>query len=121
MVTPETLYYTPKFLYEEYHLPVVITENGLSSMDWVSLDGKVHDVMRIDFMHRYLRCLKKAAEDGADILGYFAWSAIDNMEWNNGYTEKFGMIYVDFRTQERILKDSAYWYHDVIEANGENL
>ena len=99
----------------------VITENGLSCPDWVFLDGKVHDPMRIDFMHRYLSCLKKAAEEGTDIWGYFAWSAIDNMEWNNGYTERFGLIYVDYTTQKRILKDSAYWYREVIESNGENL
>lgn len=120
-VTPETLYYTPKFLYEKYKLPIVITENGISSLDWVCLDGKVHDTMRIDFMHRYLRCLRKAVDDGVDIRGYFSWTAIDNMEWNNGYTERFGLIYVDFITQERVLKDSAYWYRDVIQTNGENL
>ena len=120
-VTPESLYYVPKFLQEKYKLPIVITENGLSCPDWVFLDGKVHDPMRIDFMHRYLSCLKKAAEEGTDIWGYFAWSAIDNMEWNNGYTERFGLIYVDYTTQKRILKDSAYWYHEVIGSNGENL
>ena len=120
-VTPESLYYVPKFLQEKYKLPIVITENGLSCPDWVFLDGKVHDPMRIDFMHRYLSCLKKAAEEGTDIWGYFAWSAIDNMEWNNGYTERFGLIYVDYTTQKRILKDSAYWYREVIESNGENL
>ena len=65
--------------------------------------------------------MKKAAEEGTDIWGYFAWSAIDNMEWNNGYTERFGLIYVDYTTQKRILKDSAYWYHEVIGSNGENL
>lgn len=120
-VTPESLYYVAKFLQEKYKLPIVITENGLSCPDWVFLDGKVHDPMRIDFMHRYLSCLKKAAEEGTDIWGYFAWSAIDNMEWNNGYTERFGLIYVDYTTQKRILKDSAYWYHEVIGSNGENL
>ena len=120
-VTPESLYYVPKFLQEKYKLPIVITENGLSCPDWVFLDGKVHDPMRIDFMHRYLSCLKKAAEEGTDIRGYFAWSAIDNMEWNNGYTERFGLIYVDYTTQKRILKDSAYWYREVIGSNGENL
>lgn len=119
-VTPESLYYVPKSC-RKIQLPIVITENGLSCPDWVFLDGKVHDPMRIDFMHRYLSCLKKAAEEGTDIWGYFAWSAIDNMEWNNGYTERFGLIYVDYTTQKRILKDSAYWYHEVIGSNGENL
>lgn len=120
-VTPQTLYYTPKFLYERYHLPILITENGLSSMDWPSLDGKVHDMQRIDFMHRYLKCLQSAVNDGIEVLGYFTWSFMDNMEWSNGYSERFGIVYVDFETQERILKDSAYWYHDTILQNGENL
>ena len=100
-VTPESLYYVPKFLQEKYKLPIVITENGLSCPDWVFLDGKVHDPMRIDFMHRYLSCLKKAAEEGT--------------------TERFGLIYVDYTTQKRILKDSAYWYREVIESNGQIL
>ncbi|MGB8455973.1 MAG: GH1 family beta-glucosidase [Anaerocolumna sp.] len=120
-VTPKVLYYVPKFLYERYKLPVIITENGLSNADWVSLDQEVHDPQRIDFMHRYLKELKRAAEDGIDIQGYFAWSVMDNMEWNNGYDERFGLIHVDFGTLRRTLKDSAYWYAKVIEMNGENL
>jgi len=87
----------------------------------VSLDGKVHDPNRIDFLHRYLKELRSAADDGVDIRGYFHWCVTDNFEWAKGYTERFGMIYCDFETQERILKDSAYWYRDVIRANGENL
>ncbi|MDF2538661.1 MAG: beta-glucosidase [Herbinix sp.] len=120
-VLPQALYYMPKYLYERYGLPILITENGLSLPDWVSLDGKVHDPNRIDFLHRYIAELKKAAGEGVDILGYFTWSVMDNFEWAEGYNERFGLIYVDYATQERILKDSAYWYHDVIQSNGANL
>lgn len=119
-VTPECLSWGPKFLYERYQKPIYITENGISCTDVVSLDGKVHDSNRIDFLARYLKALKEASET-ADIRGYFQWSLMDNFEWNKGYGERFGLIYVDYRTQERIWKDSAYWYRDVIQSNGENL
>lgn len=119
-VTPECLYWGPKFLYERYKKPIYITENGLSCHDVVSLDKKVHDPNRIDFLARYLHELKRAAEE-VDLRGYFHWSLMDNFEWAKGYTERFGLIYVDYRTQERIFKDSAYWYRDVIRKNGEDL
>lgn len=120
-VTPKILRYMPNFLYERYNLPIVITENGLSMSDWVSLDGKVHDPQRIDFMHRYLLELKKSIEDGTPVFGYLTWSIMDNYEWSDGYGERFGIIHVDFETQKRTIKDSGYWYHDVIASNGETL
>ena len=89
--------------------------------DWVSLDGKIHDPNRIDFLNRYLNELEKATDDGADIAGYFLWSFMDNLEWVKGYSDRFGIVYVDFQTQERIPKDSAYWYKEVIQNNGYNL
>lgn len=120
-VTPEALYWGPRFFYERYKLPVYITENGLSSMDWVALDGQVHDPNRIDFLARYLRELRRATQDGVDVRGYFQWSILDNFEWAEGYKERFGLVYVDYPTQRRIPKDSAYWYQDVIASNGANL
>lgn len=114
-VTPECLRWGPRFLYERYGCPVFITENGMSAHDAVSLDGKVHDPNRVDFLHRYLLELEKAVDDGADIRGYFLWSFMDNFEWAKGYTDRFGIVYVDYDTQERIPKDSAYWYRDWIE------
>ncbi len=119
-VTPEALYWGPKFLYERYQKPLYITENGLSCHDVVSLDGKVHDPNRIDFLARYLRQLKRAAAE-IDLRGYFQWSLMDNFEWAKGYSERFGLVYVDYETQNRILKDSAYWYRDVIKNNGADL
>jgi beta-glucosidase len=120
-VLPQTLYYSPKFLYEKYKLPIIIAENGATLPDWVSLDGKVHDPNRIDYMHRYLKELRRASEEGIDIRGYFAWSLLDNFEWAEGYNERFGLIHVDFNTLQRTPKDSYYWYADIISHNGDTL
>ncbi len=120
-VTPEVLYWSPKFLYERYQTPIMVTENGMAGMDWVSLDGHVHDMQRQDYLHRYLLQLQKAMEEGIPVLGYHCWSLLDNLEWNRGYDMRFGLIYVDYRTQERTIKDSAFWYRKVIESNGERL
>ncbi len=117
-VTPECLYWGPKFLYERYHMPLYITENGMSCHDIVSADGQVHDSNRIEFLHRYLSQLQKAGDEGADIRGYFLWTFLDNFEWDKGYNERFGIVYVDFTTQKRTAKDSAYWYQRVMETNG---
>lgn len=119
-ITPEALYWGPKFLYERYKKPFYITENGLSCHDIVSLDGQVHDPNRIDFLTRYLQQLKRAAGE-IDLRGYFQWSLMDNFEWEKGYSERFGLIYVDYLTQKRILKDSGRWYREVIQTNGEIL
>lgn len=117
-ITPDALYWGPRFLYERYKTPFLITENGMSCHDAVSLDGGVHDPNREDCMHRYLLAYRRAAEDGVDARGYFAWSLMDNFEWSCGYTERFGLVYVDYATQQRIAKDSALWYRRVMESNG---
>lgn len=120
-VTPEALYWGARFLWDHYKKPIVITENGMSNVDWVSSDGKVHDPQRIDYTGRYLETLRRAIGDGVDARGYFHWSLMDNFEWAEGFKERFGLVYVDYSTQRRILKDSAYWYRDVIATNGANL
>ncbi len=120
-VTPEALYWSPKFLFDRYKLPIVVTENGLSGMDWVSRDGRVHDAARIDFLGRYLLCLHQAIREGVDVRGYFQWSFLDNFEWAEGYKHRFGLVHVDFETQKRTLKDSALWYREVIQTNGAAL
>lgn len=120
-VTPEALYWGPKFLYERYGKPILISENGMAGHDWVQLDGKVHDPARIDYMKRYLRELHRAIEDGTDVMGYLYWSIMDNFEWADGYDKRFGLVYVDYQTQERTIKDSGYFYQTVIETNGETV
>ena len=120
-VEPESLRFGPRWLHERYKLPVYITENGLSAMDWVHLDGKVHDPQRIDFTTRYLRALRRGIEEGADVRGYFHWSLLDNFEWENGYRQRFGLIHVDYATQKRTPKDSFEWYRGVIASNGASV
>lgn len=120
-VEPTCMYWSAKWFHERYQLPIVITENGLANNDWVHLDGKVHDPQRIDFTHRYLLELHRAAAEGVPVSGYFHWSVMDNFEWALGYNRRFGLIHVDYGTLERTLKESAHWYRGVIESNGESL
>lgn len=118
-VVPESLRWAPKFLYERYRLPILVTENGLSCRDWVSIDGKVRDPQRIDFTARCLLELHRAMREGVPIRGYLHWTLMDNFEWHTGYRERFGLVYVDFATQKRIPKDSARWYARLIASNGK--
>lgn len=120
-VTPDALYWGPRFMYERYGKPIVITENGLGLSDWVALDGQVHDPQRIDFLARYLQSLRRAIADGVEIEGYFQWSLMDNFEWYEGYKIRFGLVHVDFESQKRTPKDSAYWYSEIVQSNGECL
>ena len=120
-ITPEAAYWGSLFFWERYKLPIVITENGMSQMDMPSPDGKVHDPQRIDYVTRYLQQFARAGREGVEIAGYFYWSIMDNFEWIHGYQQRFGLIHVDFSTQQRTVKDSGHWYAEVISSNGENL
>jgi beta-glucosidase len=120
-IYPEMLRWGPRFFSERYGLPVVISENGLVTRDWVGLDGAVHDHNRIDYIARHLIELRKAIQDGVPVMGYFHWSLMDNYEWSAGYAERYGLIHVNYDTQERTLKDSAKWYGNVIRSNGAEL
>ncbi|MDO5402817.1 MAG: family 1 glycosylhydrolase [Eubacteriales bacterium] len=113
-VTPAVMNYGLQFIYDRYHLPIFICENGLSCNDVVSLDGKVHDTNRIDFLNRYLIELGRAIQAGVDVRGYMHWSFTDNFEWHSGYDERFGLVYIDYPSQKRIPKDSFYWYKNLI-------
>ena len=97
--------------------PIYITENGAAFKDEVSADGKVHDPRRIDYLKNHFIQTRLAMQDGVDVRGYFVWSLLDNFEWGHGFTKRFGIIRVDFETQERIIKDSGEWYADVICKN----
>ena len=120
-VTPKVMHYGPLFVHRRYGLPMFISENGLSCNDIIFMDGRVHDPKRVDFLHRYLSELSKAVAEGAPMLGYLHWSFLDNFEWALGYDERFGLIYVDYATQQRVPKDSAAWYAHVIATNGACL
>lgn len=114
------LYWIVRFIYERYHLPIFISENGLCLRDKVS-EGKVHDEERIRYLKEYLINLERACDENIPVFGYSYWSLLDNFEWAEGYEPRFGLIYVNYENQERILKDSAYFYKDIIKTNGENI
>lgn len=120
-VTHDCIYWGSKFITERYKKPLIISENGKSCLDTIAADGKVHDESRINYLNGYLSGLKKAVEEGVDVRGYFLWSLLDNFEWAYGYSERFGIVHVDYETQKRTIKDSAYFYSDVIKTNGDNL
>jgi beta-glucosidase len=109
-------------LKEEYHAPpIYITENGAAFADQVTRDDgghpAVHDPRRVSYLQEHLGAVLQAIQEGVDVRGYFLWSLLDNFEWAWGYSKRFGIVYVDFKTQERILKDSARYYAQVIEQN----
>lgn len=98
--------------------PMMITENGASYSDGPSEDGAVHDTDRIEYLDGHLRACLDAISHGVDLRGYFAWSLMDNFEWAEGYAKRFGLVHVDYTTQQRVPKDSARWYQEVIRRNG---
>lgn len=99
-------------------IPIYITESGAAFNDKLTKDQKVHDRKRIDYLRAHFEEAGKAIKDGVTLKGYCVWSLMDNFEWAFGYSKRFGLIYVDFKTLNRIRKDSACFYEDVIKSNG---
>ncbi|MBA5689564.1 GH1 family beta-glucosidase [Rugamonas apoptosis] len=108
-------------LKREYALPpIYITENGMANADRLT-DGRVPDSARIAYIRLHLAALAAAMEQGVDVRGYFLWSLLDNFEWNSGYAKRFGIVHVDYATQQRTPKDSAIWYRDFITGQRQAL
>ena len=104
---------------EEYtgeDVALYVTENGAAYTDVVDTDGVVHDTERVDFLRSHLDAILDAVDAGVDVGGYFYWSILDNFEWAWGYDKRFGLVRVDYETQERTLKDSAIDYRRIITA-----
>jgi beta-glucosidase len=99
-------------------VPIYLTENGAAFHDYVDPDGAVKDPERVDYLESHLKAAHAAISAGVDLRGYFCWTFTDNFEWAAGYSQRFGLIWVDFKTQERILKTSASWYAEVARRNG---
>ena len=118
VIDGRSIYWTLKFLYRRYRLPIIITENGMANNDSIT-DGEVRDDVRIGFMNDYLSNVRRAIDDGVKVFGYQHWSLMDNFEWAEGYEPRFGLIYVDYKTLKRTPKNSAYHYKKIIETNGE--
>ncbi len=117
-VYPHGLYEILARIHFDYNFPkLYVTENGAAYPDVVNEAGEVDDPLRVAYYQSHLRSVSRAIEMGVPVKGYFAWSLLDNFEWAFGYSKRFGMIYVDFDTQDRILKGSAKYYQQVIEAN----
>jgi beta-glucosidase len=106
-------------LHEEYtDVSIYITENGRAVYDYVDPEGEVKDEERIAYLDAHFRAAHDAMQLGVDLRGYLVWSLLDNFEWAEGYSKRFGLIFVDYGTQRRIPKASARWYKGVIERNG---
>jgi beta-glucosidase len=95
-------------------VPVYITENGAAYEDGPVVNGTVEDPKRVAYLSSHLDALGRALADGVDVRRYFAWSMLDNFEWEHGYAKRFGLVYVDFATQRRVFKRSGLWYRDFI-------
>jgi beta-glucosidase len=106
-------------LHEEYTQgPIYITENGRAVYDYVDPEGDVDDEERVAFLDAHFRAAHAAMEQGVDLRGYMVWSFLDNFEWAEGYSKRFGIVFVEYGTQRRVPKMSARWYREVIERNG---
>lgn len=97
------------------YLPLIVTENG-AAFDDVLVNGRVHDEERIDYVKRHIAAVGDAQRQGVDVRAYFLWSFLDNFEWAYGYSKRFGIVHVDYETQERTLKDSGRWYRNMIRS-----
>ena len=97
--------------------PLAITENGAAYDDVVGEDGEVHDEQRAQYVVEHLGAVHRAIGQGVDVRAYYVWSLLDNFEWAWGYGQRFGIVHVDFATQERRLKHSAHVYRDIVAAN----
>jgi beta-glucosidase len=105
-------------LHRDYpDVPLVITENGAAYDDVVAPDGQVHDADRTEYLRTHLGAVHDAIKAGVDVRGYYLWSLMDNFEWAWGFSKRFGIVHVDFATQQRTIKDSGHWYRSVIAAN----
>ncbi len=112
--------------YQKYHLPLIITENGLGAADTLTEDGKVHDEYRISYLKAHIKAISQAIEDGVSVMGYSPWSFMDLLSSHEGFRKRYGFIYVnrddhDLKDISRVKKDSYFWYKRVIETNGDEL
>ncbi|WP_108775168.1 glycoside hydrolase family 1 protein [Lactimicrobium massiliense] len=117
---------TLREVYSRYHLPIIITENGLGAYDTLGEDGKIHDTYRINYLRAHIEQMRLAITDGVEMMGYCPWSAIDLISTHEGMRKRYGFVYVDrdefdLKTMKRYRKDSFYWYKKVIASNGEDL
>lgn len=126
MVDSIGLRVTLRRIYDRYHLPILITENGLGAKDVLTEDKKIHDDYRIDYLQRHFHQAKLAMMDGVELIGYCPWAFIDLVSTHQGYQKRYGFVYVDreeddLKELKRYKKDSYFWYQKVIDNNGKDL
>ena len=115
---PEAMYWAPKLVQSLWNPKrIFITENGCATADVVAKDGKVYDTDRVMFLRSYLTELQRATADGVPVKGYFQWSTMDNLEWTQGFSNRYGLVHVDFATQKRTPKLSAEWFREAARHN----
>ena len=116
LIYPQGMYDMIMRIKKQYpnYKAIYITENGMGYKDDFN-NGNIDDSPRIDYNKQHLQWLLKSIEDGANVKGYFVWSLMDVFSWSNGYNKRYGLFYVDYNTQERYPKKSAYWYKSVSE------
>lgn len=114
---------TLRRIYDRYHMPILITENGIGAKDELAKGGKIHDHYRIDYLQRHFHQAQLAITDGVDLIGYCPWSFMDLVSTHQGYGKRYGFVFIDrdeknIKQLKRIKKDSFYWYRDIIQNNG---
>ena len=115
-IDPDGLYDILRRVARDYPgVPLYVTENG------AAFDTGVHDSDRVEYLRSHFAAAERAIADGVDLRGYFVWSLLDNFEWSQGFSKRFGIVRVDYRTQRRTLKRSAVEYRRIIETNGASL
>lgn len=126
LIDPVGFRATMREIYSRYHLPLIVTENGLGAYDTLTEDGRVHDPYRIVYLQKHIEQIQLAITDGVEMMGYCPWSALDLVSTHEGIVKRYGFIYVDrdefdLKTLDRYRKDSFYWYQKVIRSNGGDL
>ena len=126
VIDPEGFRYTLRKVYERYHLPILVTENGIGAPDVLEADGSIHDSYRIEFLKQHIHAMRLAITDGVRMIGYCPWAALDVVSTHQGYQKRYGFIYVDrdefnLKEMKRYEKDSFYWYQKVIADHGTIL
>lgn len=126
VIDPVGFRYTLRKVYERYHLPILVTENGIGAPDILEADQTIHDDYRIEFLQQHIQAMRLAITDGVSMIGYCPWAALDVVSTHQGYQKRYGFIYVDreefdLKQLKRYKKDSFYWYQKVIADNGNIL
>ena len=119
-IDPDAFRDTLLALHHRFHLPIFVTENGFGAREQPNQAGQIDDEQRVAYLRSYTDAMRSAMQAGARVCGYFVWSLLDNFEWNSGYAARFGLVYVDYATQQRVPKSSFAWYAELIRQSAQS-